>query len=235
MKAAIMQPYFLPYVGYFQLINCVDVFVVYDNIEYTKKGWINRNRMLRTGKDEYFTLPLKKDSDFLHVNRRQLAETHVADNAKLLNRLRETYRRAPFFEPGYGLAQEILGYADANLFNFVHHSLVKVCAYLDIRTPLVVSSALPVDHTLKAEDKVLEICTHLGAHTYINPIGGTELYSKTRFRDNGLELLFLKPGPVAYPQFGAEFQPWLSVIDLIMFNAPGYIRGLLGEYTLIEN
>ena len=63
-KLGVMQPYFLPYIGYFQLIEAADVFVVYDNIKYTKKGWINRNRMLRNGSDMVFSLPLKKDSDF---------------------------------------------------------------------------------------------------------------------------------------------------------------------------
>ncbi len=83
MKLAIMQPYFFPYIGYFQLINTVDEFVVYDNIEFTKKGWINRNRILVNGKDEYITLPIKKDSDFLHVKDRFLAETWSKDSAKM--------------------------------------------------------------------------------------------------------------------------------------------------------
>ena len=84
MKLAIMQPYFFPYIGYFQLIKSVDEFVIYDNIQYTKKGWINRNRILVNGTDYLISLPLKKDSDYLNVVDRQLAESWEKDRTKLL-------------------------------------------------------------------------------------------------------------------------------------------------------
>lgn len=236
MKAAVMQPYFLPYIGYFQLIHAVDVFVVYDNIEYTKKGWINRNRMLKTGKDEYFSLPLKNDSDYLHINRRRLAEGWPREAGRLLNRIRETYRKAPFFTEGYALAEEIITYPDPGLFGFIHHSLQKVCGYLDIRTRFVVSSTLDIDHTLKSEAKVLAICQALQADVYINPIGGTELYSAGRFGQQGIELLFLRPVPFVYAQFSSDFAPWLSILDVIMFNGREQVRHFLNDtYRLVKN
>src|SRR6476646_6270368 len=107
MKAAIMQPYFLPYIGYFQLINACDVFIVYDNIKYTKKGWINRNRFLRNGADVLFSLPLRKDSDFLDVRERTIAPDF--DPEKVLAALREAYRRAPHFGEAFAVVERVLG------------------------------------------------------------------------------------------------------------------------------
>src|SRR2546421_3494048 len=104
MKVAIMQPYFFPYIGYFQLISSVDLFIIYDDIKYTKKGWINRNRFLRNGADCVFTVPVRKDSDFLDVKDRLLARDF--DRIKLVNQLREAYRRAPHFDEAFPIVEK---------------------------------------------------------------------------------------------------------------------------------
>src|SRR5436190_18952165 len=132
MTLAIMQPYFLPYLGYFQLMNTCDEFIVYDNIKFSRKGWINRNRILVNGKDEYFTLPLRKDSDFLNVEKRFLAETWPEERKKILNRINTYYRKAPNFENAFSLIESILLYGDLNLFGFIYNSLVAVSKYLEI-------------------------------------------------------------------------------------------------------
>jgi hypothetical protein len=232
-KVAIMQPYFLPYIGYFQLLNAVDEFVVYDNIEFSKKGWINRNRILVNGKDDYITLPLKKDSDFLHIRERRLADTWPQDGKKMLNRLTESYRKAPQFEVVFPIAQKIILSAEANLFLFLHHSLQTISEYLGIATPIVVSSTIQADHSLKAEHRVVSICKAEQATTYINPIGGVELYDRKFFSDNGLELRFLQANAINYKQFSNEFVPWLSIIDVMMFNRKEEIQNWLRTgYTL---
>lgn len=232
MIVAIMQPYFLPYIGYFQLIGAVDRFVVYDNIKYTKKGWINRNRFLLDGRDEVFSLPLKKDSDSLDVRDRRLAPDF--DRAKLLNRLSAAYRQAPSYDAVFPLLRRIVECAEDNLFGFLLAALVDVCGWVDIRTPLVVSSTLAIDHGLEGQDKVLAICRELRATTYINAIGGRELYSREAFAAQGIELRFLQSRLCEYPQFGDAFVPWLSIIDVLMFNAPGSIaHSVLDNYDLI--
>ena len=142
MRLAIMQPYFMPYIGYFQLIAAVDVFVVYDNIKYTKKGWISRNRMLQNGKDVMFSLPLKSDSDYLDVCERELAADFNRD--KLLNQLNGAYRRAPYFMQTFPLVEQIVSYEDANLFRFLHHSIVKTCEHLGVTTEIRVSSDIAI-------------------------------------------------------------------------------------------
>ena len=232
MRLAIMQPYFFPYIGYFQLIAAVDQFIVYDNIKYTKKGWINRNRMLKNGKDEMFSLPLKSDSDYLDVCKRELAADFNRD--KLLNQIKSAYRRAPYFAQTFPVVEQIVRYEDANLFRFLHHSIVKTCEHLEIKTEIKISSSLAIDHGLKNQDKVLSLCEAVGASTYVNAIGGKELYSKETFREKGLELKFIQSKPFEYPQFDNEFVPWLSIIDVMMFNPLDTIRTCIStNYELI--
>jgi hypothetical protein len=212
-----MQPYFLPYIGYWQLITAVDVFVVYDNIKYTKKGWINRNRFLLNGAEAVFSLPLRKDSDFLDVNQRFLADSY--DREDLLNRFREAYRKAPEFSSVVPLLEQIIRNPAANLFEYILGSIRAVCGFLEITTPLVVSSSIDCDHSLKSAERVQAICKALGADTYVNPVGGMELYSKDDFARNGIDLKFLKALPFQYEQTGNVFVPWLSILDVLMFNS----------------
>jgi hypothetical protein len=232
MKSAIMQPYFFPYIGYFQLMNAVDEFIVYDNIEFTKKGWINRNRILVNGQDAYITLPLKKDSDFLDVVDRYLPEIWPDERRKLLNRLTESYRKAPYFKTVFPIIEDSTKIQETNLFRFLLSTLTVVRDYLGITTPFVVSSSVEIDHTLRAEEKVIALCKARGADVYINPIGGLELYSKERFRQNNIDLLFLKADNVRYPQLSNEFVPFLSIIDVMMFNPRERIREFLNQYTI---
>ena len=216
MKLGIMQPYFMPYIGYFQLIAAVDVFVVYDNIKYTKKGWINRNRMLVNGTDAMFTLSLKKDSDTLDVVQRELSSDF--DRIKILNQMRGAYVNASQFENTYPLIEQIVNYKNNNLFLYIYNSILQLCAHLNIMTKIKVSSGLPIESGLKGQDKVLAICKATDAETYINAIGGVELYDADAFRIHGVELQFIKPRPFEYVQLGHPFVPWLSMIDVLMFN-----------------
>jgi hypothetical protein len=218
-----MQPYFFPYLGYFQLINAVDKFVVYDNIEFTKKGWINRNRVLVNGKDEYITLPLKKGSDFLHIKDRILAENWETYSKKMNSRIIESYRKAPQFEKIFPLIERCISYYDTNLFNFIFNSIRCILDYFEIDTKLIVSSTIPINHQLRSESKVIALCKAMHADIYINPIGGVNLYSKEKFETENLKLQFLKSDLIIYKQFDNDFIPWLSIIDVMMFNSKGTI------------
>jgi hypothetical protein len=232
MKLSIMQPYFLPYIGYFQLIASTDVFIVYDNIKYTKKGWINRNRMLRDGEPATFSLPLKKASDSLDVRERELSADF--DPGKLLNQFYTAYRKAPHFNNTWPVIEEILRHQDQNLFGFLHHSIVRICSHLGITTEIRTSSKIEIDHGLKNQDKVLALCGAAGASLYVNPIGGMELYSKDDFRAKGVDLRFLRSKELVYPQFRESFVPWLSVLDVMMFHDPNSLRNVIETgYDLI--
>jgi hypothetical protein len=234
MKIAIMQPYLFPYIGYFQLMNAVDEFIVYDNIQFTKKGWINRNRILFNGKDIYISLPLKKDSDYLDIIDRTLADTWLKEREKMINRLIEGYKKAPFFDAAFPVIKKAILLEETNLFKFIFHSLQLLKEYLDINTRLIVSSSIQVDHSLKAGKKVLEICKVRNASTYINPIGGLELYDKAGFKEENINLYFLETGEINYPQLKNDFIPSLSIIDVMMFNSKEQIKEhLTSSFTLI--
>lgn len=226
-----MQPYFFPYVGYFQLIAAVDLFIMYDNIKYTKKGWINRNRMLQNSKEVLFSLPLKKDSDSLDVRERELSADFNSN--KLLNQFKEAYQRAPYFAQTFPLLENILHYDDANLFGFLHHSIVKICEHLGVTTEVKKSSDIAIDHNLKNQDKILALCKAVGASIYVNAIGGMELYSKETFQGKGIDLKFIQSKSFDYVQFDDEFLPWLSIIDVMMFNTVEVIQEQLTKFDTV--
>jgi hypothetical protein len=232
MNTAIMQPYFLPYIGYFQLINAVDLFIVYDNIKYTKKGWINRNRMLLGGVAATFSIAIKKDSDSLDIRERELAPDF--NKAKLLNQFREAYRKAPNCASTFALIEEVLMNEETNLFGFLHASIVKICEHLGITTRIVVSSTLDIDHSLQSQDKVIALCNAAGASVYVNPTGGRSLYSKPVFSAHGLDLQFIESTAINYPQLGNEFVPWLSIVDVMMFNSPSVINSYLNKNYVLS-
>ena len=229
---AIMQPYFLPYIGYFQLIAAVNLFIVYDNIKYTKKGWINRNRFLCNGRDVMFSLPLKGDSDLLDIRERRLASDFNCD--RLINQLVGAYRKAPYFEYAFPLLEQILRQEEQNLFQFLYRSIILVCQHIGITTEIRISSDIPIDHGLKNQHKVLALCAAAGTNVYVNAIGGTDLYSKEDFRSHRIELKFIRSKPFVYRQFGNDFVPLLSIIDVLMFNSCETVReSVHSNYELI--
>jgi hypothetical protein len=232
-KVAIMQPYFLPYVGYFHLINSVDEFVVYDNIQYTKKGWINRNRILVGGEGKLLTLPLKKGSDYLNVVDRKLCDNWDNEKIKLLSQIKSAYSKAPYYKKSFPVLKACLESPSENLFEFIFNSLKLLTSYLRIGTKITISSSINIDHSLKSQDKVIAICKNLEADTYINAIGGQELYNKEDFRNHNLNLNFVKSPQLEYKQYENDFIPWLSIVDVIMFNKRTNVTDYLNNYTLI--
>jgi len=225
MKIAIMQPYFLPYIGYWQLMNAVDQFVVYDNIEYTKKGWINRNRLLQNSAPEIFTVPVARAPDNLHVVQREIAETY--NPQKLLNKFQNAYNKAPNWQATVELLSKILHEDEKNLFRFIWASITAIANRLKIRTELRVSSTIEIDHSLRGESKVLAICKALNATSYINPPGGVDLYNRERFASEGINLSFLHPRAIRYRQLTDYFVENLSIIDVIMFASEEEITNFL--------
>lgn len=214
-------------------MNAVDEFVVYDNIQYTKKGWISRNRILVNGSDAYISLTLKKDSDYLNVIDRSLADAWYFERNKMLNRITESYRKAPYFNEIYPLLEKCILFEESNLFKFIFNSLEQVKRHLEIKTKFIISSDLNIDHSLKSVDKVLAICKFRNSETYINPIGGLELYEKEVFKNEGINLQFLKTNNFEYPQLKNEFIPYLSIIDLMMFNSSERVKELMLDFTIV--
>ena len=232
MKLGIMQPYFMPYIGYWQLMNLVDRYVIYDDVNFIKGGWINRNRILVNGAPKYFNVPMLGSSSNILINEVRV-DHNEAVIRKSLRSIEGAYRKAPYFDIVNPMLKEILWCGEDNIAKYIEHSFRVICKYLDNKTELVVSSDLDKDNTLKGQDKVLAICRLLGATEYYNAIGGQELYSYEVFREHGLQLNFVETKDIVYQQFDNEFQPNLSMIDVMMFNPRDRIKEYLEAYTLI--
>lgn len=229
MTLVIMQPYFFPYIGYWQLIKAANTFVIYDDVNFIKQGYINRNTILFKDNKQQFTLELSKASSFKLINQIELKN----NKNKLLTTIKQNYCKAPFFNTVIVIIEEILTNNEKNLAKFIGYSLKKISDYLEIRTNFIYSSDIKKDNNLKAQDKVIDICKKLNAEKYINSIGGQNLYSKEIFKTNNIELNFLKTEIIEYNQLINNFIPYLSIIDILMFNKKNDIKIMLDSYKLI--
>jgi hypothetical protein len=231
-KLAIMQPYFLPYIGYFQLLAAVDRFVVLDDVNLIRRGWVNRNRLLLDGAAHTFTVPLRGASQ-----NRLICEMELDDGQdwreKLLRTFRHAYGKAPCYEQVQPLLERVVGYPSKRLDEYLLHSIREIASYLSLSTEIVGSSSIYGNAELKGQGRILDICRQEGADVYINPIGGVDLYDPDSFRARGMELRFLRSGPLAYAQGKGEHVPWLSIIDVLMFNEPDVARRYLGGIDLV--
>lgn len=230
MKLAIMQPYFFPYLGYFQLLAAVDRFVFLDDVHYTPRTWINRNRLLRQGQAVYCTVPVRGGSQNKRICDVGLAEEGESPRwrRKLLAGLQQDYRAAPQFEPVYALVASVLNAPAAGIAELARHSVQAVVAYLGGTTQVLPSSAIYGNQALSGQARILDICRREGAATYINAPGGRALYQPEAFKQAGVQLCFLQPSLPAYPQFQQAFVAGLSIIDVLMFNPPQVVAAMLG-------
>ena len=227
-----MQPYFMPYIGYFQLINAVDKFIVYDDVNYINKGWINRNNILVNGKVHSFTIPLKEASQNKLINEIYLSE-ETRWRINFLKTLEQNYKKAPFFTIVFPVVEKIINYNCNKIVELIVYSLQTLMTYLKIKTELVTSSSIYNVADYKGQERILAICKKENSNHYINPIGGQDIYTKDLFDTRGVRLNFLKTNPVSYLQYKNEFIPWLSMIDVMMFNSPEQIQSYLNNYQLI--
>ncbi len=230
MNIAIMQPYLFPYLGYFQLIKAADTFVVYDDVNYIKGGWINRNFILSQGRKQLFTLPLQGASPNLLIN--QIEVCYKPE--KIIKTIQQSYCKAPQFGKVFPLLENVFLQEEKNLAQFLTKGLRDVCDYLNIHPVWHISSSLNKVNALRGQDKVLNICEKLKATHYINVPGGKGLYDRKAFMQRGLELSFIQPRPIEYRQVGKSYVPNLSVIDVMMFNDQEECAALLEEYDLID-
>lgn len=190
-----MQPYFLPYLGYFQLINAVDQFIIYDDVDYIKQGWVNRNRLIISGNSQYFTVPLQKASSNQLIMNTQINQQRTAFWLKKFTKsIKQSYSKAGNLQVGLDLLnfikQKITACDTIDQINKL--TLYWVCQYLEITTPFSCSSDKIDSRELNGPERVLDICRRTGAEKYINPIGGKELYSKEEFKSKKIELAFLE-------------------------------------------
>lgn len=228
-----MQPYLFPYIGYFQLIAAADRFVFLDDAAFIKQGWIHRNRILVSSAPHTFSVPLKDASSF-----RPICETAVHHGEfrpkKLLRTIEMSYSKAPHFSRGLAIANEVFTHPHSTIADMARHSVKAVSALLGLTPGFVDTSRIYQNENLSGQDRVVDIAKRENATRYVNAIGGTDLYDERTFATAGIELRFLKSREITYPQFGAPFVPWLSILDVLMFNPLETIRAFLREFDLVR-
>lgn len=236
MKLAIMQPYLFPYIGYFQLINAVDKFVIYDDVNYIKQGWINRNNILSSNGTYLFTLPLKGASSSKLI--KDITINYMMFEKwkpKFFTTLEQTYKRAPYFENTLAMLKEIFSNIenDMSISSINAISIKVIIDYLGVDTVILDSSTIYNNSNLRSEARVIDIVNKERADIYINLIGGAKLYNKEHFKDNNISLFFQKSILTPYKQFADVFVPNLSIIDVLMFNSKEEVNKLLNNYQLV--
>lgn len=236
MKVAIMQPYLFPYLGYWQLIKSVDTFVILDDVNFIKSGYINRNNILVNNQSHMFTIPVDKPSqNKLIMDTKFKLSGKIKE--KLLRMIYLSYKKAKCFEDVYGMLEDIILFDEDDLTTYIEHSLLEISEYLEVCTQFKRSSAINIGCNVKGEQRIIEKCKAIGANTYINPIGGVSLYSRERFLRENIELYFIqmKKNKIDYKQFDNDFIENLSIIDVLMFNKKSEILDMLDCYELIQN
>lgn len=229
-----MQPYFFPYIGYWQLIQAVDRFVIYDDVNYIKGGWINRNRILINGEPHYITVPLNQSSPY-----KKICETAMQASSswrgKLVKMLEVTYRKAPDFIDVFPVIENLIRFDTDNLSEYLANQLQALSKFMGINTEFVVTSRGYGNDELSGQERVLDICQREGATTYINPQGGQSLYDAGSFHDAGIDLRFIVMRPIPYKQRADEFVPYLSIIDALMETGSVGIKRHLDSFELIAS
>lgn len=226
-----MQPYVFPYIGYFAYINATDRFVLYDDVQFIMRGWINRNRIMLNGREHMITVPLVKASPNRKINETPILSDSWA--SKLLATIRQAYARAPQFETAFPLIEGVFTADDLTIDRLAARSIRAICDHLGVKTQLVTSSSGYGNAHLDRVHRLVDICRQERATTLIVPEGGRGLYERTIFAEAGINLRYLRPIETQYPHGPKDpWIPWLSVIDVIMYLPPSDTRALLDHIHL---
>lgn len=219
MKLAIMQPYFMPYIGYFSLIKHVNEFILFDTPQFIRHGWIERNRILKqNGEPLYIRVPLEKHHRDVKINNLVINNSENWKE-KIIAQLAPYRKKAPNYWKVISLMKEIFELESESIVDINYHSLKKICEYLGIRTPIKKWSEMNIEiDVVNAPDEwALNICKSLHANKYFNPIGGASFFNSKKYEKSGIELKFMETRATKYKQFTNEFVPFLSIIDVMMF------------------
>jgi hypothetical protein len=235
MKVAIMQPYFFPYIGYFQLINSVDRFILGDEVQYIYQGWINRNRILKPVNEGscYIMIPVVK-----HSSKAVIKDIHAVENnewkEKVIRQFDHYKKKAPFYSSVRTLLTNCFAIEETNITRLNAICLKAVCDYIGIKYKVEIQSEMDFDYSMVHDtcERPIRMCEQMGATEYINPIGGQELYNRARFEAQNIKLSFFQSNPIVYDQNRSSFEPGLSILDVMMFNSASDIKLMLNEYQL---
>ena len=239
MKVAIMQPYTFPYIGYFQLINYVDKWVIFDDTQYISKGWINRNRMLHPDVKkewQYFTVPVKKHSRESRINNIEIND-NLEWRDELLRKLTSYKKKAPFYAETVEFIGDCINFKCSSLSEWVVYTLKSTCNYLEVPFEYSIFSKENINtkKITHAGQWALEISSVMDAEEYVNPPGGYSIFDENEFLAKNIKLRFLKPNLKPYVQRRGYFVPGLSIIDVMMWNDKDRIHQMLTDYEIVTH
>lgn len=242
MTLGAMQPYLFPYLGFYQLIQAVDTYLICDDLQYTD-GWMKKNQSLldcKKAKSNFFGLPVKHAAQTLKINEREFSEqSPFSEKKKLMAYFDTIYRKAPHYEEHHDVLEQITMYPDNNIGHYNAYGIITMSTYLEIPTKIIISSQVPDEtyhetlDSLSCQDMVLYLCQYHQANHYINAIGGTKLYDKNVFSEHGIQLDFIKMDTIRYQQYSKYFVECLSIVDVLAFHSKEEVKELLHRYTLI--
>jgi hypothetical protein len=234
MRVAVMQPYLFPYIGYFQLMHYTEKFFLLDNVNYIKKGWINRNNIVVNHQPYRFTLPLREVSQHKKIN-----EIGIGADEKwkknFLETLRVAYQHAPFYDEAAKVIRSIILHDNKHLSGFLSNSLEVLADYIDIKTEIIPVSSVGERAGLKGQERIIDLCVRAKATEYINLPGGKGLYESAAFSEHDVRLAFIEPKLSPYPQQqNSGFLAGLSIIDVLMNNSVESVQQLVSDYTIVS-
>ena len=235
-RLGIMQPYFMPYLGYFALIKHTDAFVFFDTPQYIKRGWVNRNRIIHQQENfNYINIPLKKAPQETAI-KDMLIDDSQDWKKKIFAQLEIYKKKSPYYEDVINLLHETLDKEYKTIGEINIAATIAVCKYLGIDKPFYIYSEMDLNiPQVNAPDEwALYITKAMGYKTYINPPGGMTFFNYAKYEKENIELKFLKINLTPYVQKRGYFEPGLSIVDVMMFNSKEKIMEMLDDITLIN-
>jgi len=226
---SIMQPYFLPYVGYWQLINLSDEFVILDDVNYRNRSWITRNKILENNQSKLINLQLVKASQNKKINEILI----FGKKEKCFNIISNSYKKAPYYNSVISMLEKIIMNSELNLSKYLTYSIRLINEFLDLKATVTLSSNLKNSNNLSGEERIINICKSMNAGEYINVLSGSNLYDKSKFLDNSIRLKFLNTDIKPYNQNVKNFIPNLSIVDLLMFLPKDLIKIHLNSFKIV--
>lgn len=231
MKLAVMQPYLFPYIGYYQLAYCSDMFIFYDDVTYIKNGYINRNSILTKNGRQLFTLPVNKASSFTLIKDLEFSK----NEKKILSSIQQAYSKSPYFSDVYPIIEKVFKSENRNVAYMTSQSIIEIFKYLEVEFKYTYASLVEYDNTQDAKNKLYQFCDIFNSNEYINTIGGKDLYKKDEFIKQGIELRFISSCEFEYNQFNnnSDFESNLSMIDILMNESKKDIIKKLNLFRMI--